>query len=211
MDRVPASLEARKQQLAGPERWQQRGERRLKRAEESGEVGKRFCAHQLLGTDHPHQNDEAGGEEETHQHQQIACATGGKDVDQQERAGGADGHRNNRKRQEGEQRGDIESRGCTPNHANPEKHGRDENDHHPGRSRDGLRKSGIKQPPRRDRRREEQAQVVGQKERRQRRDDPAEGQERQERHGHCPAPRVCRDARGRWRPGRDRQFRRRRG
>ena len=57
----------------------------------------------------------------------------------------------------------------------------DEDEHHPGRQPERFREARMKQPTRRDRCGQQQAQIVGQKERRQRRHDGAEGQEREER------------------------------
>jgi hypothetical protein len=62
----------------------------LQRGEEVGDVGKRLDTQQPLGLNESQQQHDADREHQAHQHQQITRAPRRKDVDDGERASGAD-------------------------------------------------------------------------------------------------------------------------
>ena len=82
MQPVHAALDSREERLARPERRQQRRDRRLQRGEEVGDVGQRLDAQQPLGLDEAQQQHDAGGEDQAHEHQQVARAPRRKHVDE---------------------------------------------------------------------------------------------------------------------------------
>ena len=60
-------------------------DRRLQGGEEGGDVGQRLHAEQPLRPQEAQQQHEGHGEQQAHQHQDVAGAAGGEDVDEHER------------------------------------------------------------------------------------------------------------------------------
>ena len=138
--------------------------------------------HQLLRTNHAQQDDDAPREQKSHEHQQVTRAAGGKDVDEQQRACRANGHRDHREGNDRQRGRHVEAERRAARQADAEQHGRDEHDHHPRRLRNRPREPRIEQPPRGHGGRQQQPQIIGEEERRQRGDDATEGKECEERH-----------------------------
>ena len=165
----------------GPERWQERRDRRLQRREEVGQIGQRLDPQQPLGLDEPQQDDEAHREHEAHEHEDVARTPGRKHVDEQQRDGRCRAPTGmTSERHDGEDRHRQNVSGAQRARPMPASTG--DQEHRPPSS--GLdhrpREAGHEEAPRRDRRHHQQPQVVRQEEGRERRDHAAEGEERQE-------------------------------
>ena len=164
MEQVAAAAQAREERLAGPERRQQRRDRRLQRREEVGDVGQRLDAQQLLGLDEPQQQHEAGREQQPHQHQDVAGAPGRKHVDEQQRDGRcprATGMTANGTTVSTAV--DVERRAARTARARcPTSTGTRKIDDHPRRLADRPQEARVEQPARRDRRGQQQPQILGQ-------------------------------------------------
>ena len=81
VQQVEAPLQAGEQRLAGPERRQQRRDRRLQCREEVRDVRQRLHPQQPLRLDEAQQEDDARREHQAHQHQEITRAPRREHVD----------------------------------------------------------------------------------------------------------------------------------
>ena len=181
MQQIAPALQAGKQRLPRPERRQQGRNRRLQRREEIRQVRKRLDPQQLLRPDEPQHDHQAGREQQPHQHQNVARPPRWKRVHQHERRPGSSRDGNDRERHDRQQRGDVEHGARTFRAAHTDQHRHQKDHHHPRCLHDRAQEARVEQAPRRNRRHQQQPQIVGQKKRRQRGDDAAESEEGEKR------------------------------